>query len=336
MTAWIECAGIGSAKRYGIPLGGWLGVSRLTMEWICLAISGCAFKREFRQADPAAGALAQIEQYITTRVRDTLSMVVYQLQVHQVDLPDTSQQGVDWTRLGASSLNRTKPISATTPSTGADLASAASDLAKAFALMQSGSDLGAVFRGPTFDIDALITFLKTQATVKTVSQQRLAMLTGSKGMLRVGQSTTFVSKVSSSQTGVSQVTVETRDLRTSLELSLVGEESDRTIYTRVSLSLSELLRLRKYTTLGTELNLPEVADRDLQTSIRLPAAGRLLRPAERHHRRPVDQRPRDWCHHQHGRQRCLAKRTGHRAQADVDPVQQQYPRRGNCPIGGTL
>lgn len=217
-------------------------------------------------------ALKQIEQYLE-RVRETRSMVVYEMQVYQVDLSDTSQRGLDWGRLGASSLDRAKPISATTPtaSTSTSDTTVASDLAKAISITPSTGGLGVVIRGPTFDLDALVSFLKTQGTVKTVSQPRLAMLTGAKGMLRVGQSDTVVSRVGSSlSSGVSQVTAETRDIRTGLELSLVAEESDRTIYTRVSLSLSQVLQLRERSVLGTNLTLPQIADRDLETVIRMP------------------------------------------------------------------
>jgi MSHA biogenesis protein MshL len=216
-------------------------------------------------------ALKQIEQYLE-RVRETRSMVVYEMQVYQVDLSDTSQRGLDWGRLGASSLDRAKPIGATTPTaaTSSD-ATVASDLAKAIAITPSAGGLGVVIRGPTFDLDALVQFLKTQGTVKTVSQPRLAMMTGAKGMLRVGQSDTVVSRVGSSlSSGVSQVTAETRDIRTGLELSLVAEESDRTIYTRVSLSLSQVLQLKERSVLGTNLTLPQIADRDLETVIRMP------------------------------------------------------------------
>lgn len=221
-------------------------------------------------------SLDRVEQYMA-RIRETRSLVVYELQIYQVDLSDTTKQGVDWSKMGASSIAREKPISLTSPAasavaTGTTSTAAASDLAKAFSMTQNANGLGAVLLGPKFNIDLLVSFLKTQGTVKTVSQPRLAMLNGTKGLLRVGQTTTYVSKVGSNLgTGITQVTVETKDLRTGLQLALVGDESDNTIYTRVSLSLSELLRFQKFTALGTDLTLPEVSDRDLETNIRLPA-----------------------------------------------------------------
>jgi MSHA biogenesis protein MshL len=210
-------------------------------------------------------ALKEVDQYLDS-VRATRSMLVYEIQVFQVDLSDGNTEGVSWNAMTGSSIDRSKTVVD-------GVSSIASDLAKSFKLTSSGAGLGAVIMGPRFSVDALVQFLKTQGAVKTVSQPRLAMLNGAKGMLRVGQTTTYVSKVGSNLagTGVSQVTVETKDLRTGLELALTGEEHDSTIYTRISLELSELLRFNKYTTLGTDLSLPDVTDRELKTAIRLPA-----------------------------------------------------------------
>lgn len=213
-------------------------------------------------------ALKIIDQYLSG-VRASRSMLVYEVQVFQVDLTDGNNEGVSWNAVTGSSLSRAKKVVDGVSDTGATI----NDLGKSFGITSTGAGLGAVIMGPHFSVDALVQFLKTQGSVKTVSQPRLAMLNGAKGMLRVGQTTTYVSKVGSNLagTGVSQVTVETKDLRTGLELGLTGEEHDGTIYTRISLELSELLRFNKYTTLGTDLSLPDVTDRELKTAIRLPA-----------------------------------------------------------------
>jgi len=212
-------------------------------------------------------ALNVIDEYLES-VRSTRSMLVYEIQVYQVDLADGNQQGVSWNALTKSSLDRAKLVTDGVT----DTTSVLSDLGKSFAMTSSGTGLGAVLMGPKFSVNALVNFLRTQGTVKTVSQPRLAMLNGAKGLLRVGETTTYVSRVGSNiSSGVSQVTVETKDLRTGLELGITGEEYDSTITTRVSLQLSELVRFNKYTTLGTDLSLPDVTDRELNTTIRLPA-----------------------------------------------------------------
>ena len=222
--------------------------------------------------------LGVIDQYLEG-VRATRSMLVYEIKVYQVDLADSNTEGISWNGLGGTSqpvLNAagstTSPVNTAGSPPGTGVGSLVGDIAKTFALTATGTGLGAVIMGPKFSINSLVQFLKTQGDVKTVSQPRLAMLNGAKGMLRVGQTTTYVSKVGSNlSSGISQVTVETKDLRTGLELGITGEEHDSTVYTRVSLSLSELVRFNNYTTLGTELKLPDVTDRELNTAIRLPA-----------------------------------------------------------------
>lgn len=210
-------------------------------------------------------ALGRIDQYLEG-VRATRSMIVYEIKVYQVDLTDGNNEGISWNALGASSLT---PNASSTAKTDPSILGS---LAKAFALTSSGTGLGAVLMGPNFNASLLVQFLKTQGAVKTVSQPRLAMLNGAKGSLRVGETTTYVSKVGSNlSSGVSQITVETKDLRTGLELGITGDEHDSTVYTRVSLSLSELVRMNNYAALGTNLSLPDVTDRELNTAIRLPA-----------------------------------------------------------------
>lgn len=218
-----------------------------------------------------ARSLGSIEQYMK-RVRETRSMIVYQVRIYEVDISSNGEAGINWNKLGASDLSRAKPVSATQSLGGSSTDGALRDLAKAIALTKTGAGLGTVIVGPHFNFDAFFGFLKSQGEVKTVSQPRLAMLNGGKGLLRVGQTTTFVSKVGSNLgSGISQVTVETKDLRTGVELSLSGDESDRTVYTRIKLALSNLNGLQNFQALGTDLNLPRIDDRELETSIRLPA-----------------------------------------------------------------
>ncbi|MFN7505726.1 MAG: hypothetical protein ACK5Q1_09205, partial [Limnobacter sp.] len=93
----------------------------------------------------------------------------------------------------------------------------------------------------------------------------------------VGQSTTFVSRVGSQiVNGVAQSTADTQNLRTGLEVSLTGESHDSTIYTRINISITELLALKRFTALGVDLNLPEVADRELKTQVRCRPGDTIL------------------------------------------------------------
>jgi hypothetical protein len=51
-------------------------------------------------------------------------------------------------------------------------------------------------------------------------------------------------------------------------VSLTGEAHDATIYTRINISITELLSMNAFTAVGVNLNLPEVADRELKTQVR--------------------------------------------------------------------
>ena len=96
-------------------------------------------------------------------------------------------------------------------------------------------------------------------------------------MLSDLQSTTFVSRVGSQiVNGVAQSTADTQNLRTGLELSLTGEVHESTIYSRINISITELLALKRFTALGVDLNLPEVADRELRTQVRCRPGDTIL------------------------------------------------------------
>lgn len=240
-----------------------------TIQW--LGGKDVYLDRSFRTLSLRANARAydRISQYLE-EVRATRSMIVYQMRIIQVDLTDSAMQGVDWNAFGASYLARAKSYGpTTTPTAGSD--TALSDLGTAFALTRTGTALGAVMTGPHFNVDALLSFLKTQGDVKVLSRPRLAILNGGKGSMRVGQTQTVVSKVGSNVSGgISQVTVETKDLRTGVELSVAGVYSDNTVTSSMKLSISDLNNLTPYTAVGTSFNLATIDDRYLETALRLP------------------------------------------------------------------
>ncbi|MBC7416019.1 MAG: hypothetical protein H7327_13915, partial [Herminiimonas sp.] len=224
-------------------------------------------------------SLAKISNYLQ-KIRDTRSLIIYDVNIFQVDLRDNSDTGIQWNRLAwagtpglASNPVGTTPVpitgTTTTPGTPTAAAAALAPIGKAISGGLTGLGLGMVLSSSRFSIDMLVDFLQTQGNVKAISRPRLAVISGTKGTLRVGQSTTYVSKVGTNySTSVSQVTTETKDLKTGLDLALSGDFSDNTVYTRVGLSISEIVSLNKFTALGTDLILPTTADREINTIIR--------------------------------------------------------------------
>lgn len=233
--------------------------------------------------------VAAVDAYLQ-RIRTTRSLLVYDVHVYQVDLADSNESGVQWNKFtwanaagaapGTSSGGAGTGVSSNLSTAVATTATAAATTVadKTASLVRSGGfGVGATLTGPKFNIDLLVNFLRTQGTVKNISQPRMALLTGSKGSLRVGQATTYVSKVGTNvSANLNQVTVETKDLQTGFELTLFGEEHDGTIYTRVQMLLSDLVKFNRFTALGTDLTLPQTADREVRTAVRARPGDTIL------------------------------------------------------------
>jgi MSHA biogenesis protein MshL len=211
--------------------------------------------------------LDYIKQYVN-RIRETRSMIIYDLYVYQVDLTDGNQTGIEWNKF---KLNLHKGGTPLDLSGSGGQGVSGSDTAGAFGL-------GLVYNSSVFSLDVLMKFLKTQGTVKTVSQPRIAIMSGSRGKLRMGQSTRYVSKVgTNSGTSINQTTVETSDLQTGLDMSVYGDLHDGTVYTKLSLALTNLIQFNRFTALGTDLTLPQTADREYRSNVRaLPGDTILL------------------------------------------------------------
>lgn len=206
-------------------------------------------------------ALRNIEEYLN-RVRESRTLIVYDMNVLQVDLNDSKAMGIRWELLKvARGLNAARDSDLVGPST--------LPIEKLGQVTRTPTGIDALIFGRDFQTNILLDFLRSQGDVKTLSQPKIGIMNGTNGMIRVGQSTTFVSRVGSQiVNGVAQSTADTQNLRTGLELSLTGEVHENTVYSRIGISITELLALKRFTALGVDLNLPEVADRELKTQVR--------------------------------------------------------------------
>lgn len=211
--------------------------------------------------------LDTIAQFID-RIRETRSMLIYDLALYQVDLTDGDQTGITWNKFNFSGNPSGNPLNLNFSGGQSSSSNRAS----------GGFDLGLVFNNKNFALDALVNFLKTQGTVRTVSQPRIVIMSGSKGKIRMGQSTNYVSKVGTNTgTALNQTTVETANLQTGLDLSVYGDLHDGTVYTKLSISLTDLIQFNHFTALGTDLTLPQTADRTYNSTVRaLPGDTILL------------------------------------------------------------
>ncbi|MFD2274165.1 hypothetical protein ACFS07_32680 [Undibacterium arcticum] len=136
----------------------------------------------------------------------------------QVDLKDNSDTGIQWNKLGWSgtpgALNGVSNVSGAGNGATGTSNTVADVIGNAITATKSSLGMGLVLSSARFSIDSLINFLQTQGSVKAISRPRLAVISGTKGTLRVGQVTTFISKVGTNfSTSVNQVTTETKDLK---------------------------------------------------------------------------------------------------------------------------
>jgi hypothetical protein len=209
-------------------------------------------------------------------------MLIYEVHVYQVDLTDGTRSGINWNRFGWTEDSVIREGGGTggggggggntagsqSPPSG-DVFAPFGAANRAATLIREGDfGIGAVFAGPNFNAQILLNFLRSQGTVRVVSQPRIGLMSGSRGSLQVGTNTSFVAKVGTNiGNNLNQVTVETENLRTGFELTLFGVEREGVVFTDINLSVSELLRFTDFTALGTELSLPQTSSRDVQTIV---------------------------------------------------------------------
>jgi type II secretory pathway component GspD/PulD (secretin) len=227
-------------------------------------------------------AKEQIAAYLNN-IRQTRSMIIYDMHIMMVDLNDVSGYGINWQKMqygfddakgaqqqigvvGSANANGGNPLFSTLPNGGS-----IGPVATTTATTTSSSNgfFGAVFANDRVSLNLLLEYLKTQGTVKMLSQPKLAIMSGSKGQINIGGTTTYVSKVgSNSSISYNMITVETKDLSTGINLNVFGDVSDNTVYTNISLLMKDLVRFDSYTALGTQLKMPVTTDRKLNTNVR--------------------------------------------------------------------
>jgi MSHA biogenesis protein MshL len=213
-------------------------------------------------------ALDSIQSYLD-KARSARSLIVYDMNVLQVDLTNANNMGIQW-----ESYTRGRGLNSAADSSLAGASSTATTIGQ---VARTSTGIETLIFGANFSSDMLVNFLRSQGDVKTLSQPKIGLMNGSNGSIRVGQSTIFVSKVGSQVVSSgTQTTADTQNLKTGLEVSLTGETHESTIYTRISISITELLSMNSFTALGVNLNLPEVADRELKTQVRCRPGDTIL------------------------------------------------------------
>ncbi len=188
------------------------------------------------------------------RLRASTAMVVYEIQIWEVQLNDGNETGIDWDNFTASAGNFD------------------------FSLSRDGDPnisgavgAGIQFTGNRVSVDAVLSFLRTQGAVKTVSQPTLTVLSGSEARLRVGNSQDYVSEITRT-VGVSSadnVSITTEQLETGLTFEIKSAWDSGTVYGDVRINLQNLIDMEALDVGGTSIQLPFTSDRQLETKLRV-------------------------------------------------------------------
>lgn len=195
------------------------------------------------------------------RLRANTAMIVYEIQIWEVQLSDQRQTGIDW-----------ESFNGTFGKLGYDF------LRDGAPSITGALGIGAQYTSDNLTVDAVLSFLQTQGAVKTVSQPQLTVLSGSKAKLRVGNKRDYVSQITRT-VGVNtadNVSVATSKLETGLNLEINSAWDAGTVYGNLKIDLQDLIRLGSLDVGTTSIQLPETSDRSLETKIRVRPGDALL------------------------------------------------------------
>ncbi len=195
------------------------------------------------------------------RLRSNTAMIVYEIQIWEVQLSDRYQTGIDWDALNGSIGNFDFDFTRDgTPS------------------ITGGLGLGAQYVSSGLTADIVLTFLQTQGAVKTISQPQLTVLSGSEAKLRVGNSRDYVSQITRT-VGVNtadNVSVSTSKLETGLNLGIASAWDNSTVYGNLKIEVQNLIRLGSLDVGTTSIQLPETSDRSIETKLRVRPGDAVL------------------------------------------------------------
>jgi cell division septation protein DedD len=218
-------------------------------------------------------AFSKIKNYLEM-TRKNRSLIVYDTYIWEVILNDGSKMGIDWGAMPGTPATKLMagPSSALPSASGlfsAGLVNAAS----------GGTGLALSFAGSRFSMNMLIYFLRSQGTLNSLSQPKIQLLSGGKATLKDEIATTYVSRVGNASISSGTVipgSVETSQVKTGVNLEVTGDVSDGTIYSDISLRVSDLIGMGTATVNGATITLPRTSSREVQTHVRAKPGDTIL------------------------------------------------------------
>lgn len=195
----------------------------------------------------------QIEGYLGS-ISSANNMIIYDTWVHEVVLDDNMDVGVNFEDLAATLFNGSTSLS----------------LAGGSIATPGNFALGVISSPKNGTINAVLDFLKTVGSVRTLAKPQLSVMSGRSALFRVGETQKYIDQITNNLNTEGDPTsteVTTQDLETGLRLDLTGIYAGGVVFTEVAMDMANLVQFAEFDTGSTRLSLPHTSERQLATSL---------------------------------------------------------------------
>lgn len=204
-----------------------------------------SFTADFPSAD-------RISKYLRT-FEEGREALIYNAWLYEVQLTNKNKAGIHWNELtkkiGVSEFSLKSPGEA---------------------VFTDGLTLGITGNPGKWVVDAMVDFLKTQGNTKAVSKPTLTLMNGGVADFSVGDKRKYIEKVEMTKNDTGDPVannVSASDLETGLKLQINANHSNGVIYTRLDLSLEDLIEFTTFEAGEVKLSLPHTKQRRIFTEM---------------------------------------------------------------------
>ncbi len=222
----------------------------------------------------ATNRTAEYAKRYFQRMRTSTALIVFETYIWEVNLESGNSTGVRWDML--ESFGKFTASVDLTGNVGAGFTNPVS-----IGLPTTGFEEGGAF-SPTDIFDFLTQF----GAVKTISQPKITVLSGSEARLRVADTQNFVSQVSQTiDDGQVSTSVNTSSVDTGFELTIASSWDNSTVYADVDINLTNVIQIDNFpfssqgtggNATSTTIQLPQTSERELTTQVRVRPGDSLL------------------------------------------------------------
>lgn len=208
------------------------------------------------------------------RMRSSTALIVFETYIWEVNLEGGNSTGINWDAI--ESFGKYTASIDISGSVGADFSNPVS-----IGLPAVGFEEG----GPFTPTD-IFNFLSQFGAVKTISQPKITVLSGSEARLRVADTENFVSEISQTiDDGQVSTSVNTNSVDTGFELVIASSWDNSTVYADVDISLTDVIQIDDFdfassgtgaNATSTTIQLPQTSERELTTQVRIRPGDSLL------------------------------------------------------------